>query len=65
MIVRSLKQRSRLTLALIALIPLVALSLSLWMQAQDSRTQALAHYQNEASAIARSFENILDQQKER
>lgn len=65
MIVRSLKQRSRLTLALIALIPLVALSLSLWMQAKDSRTQALDHYQNEALAIARSFENILDQQKER
>lgn len=50
--IRSLKHKQLIALVLIALTPLFALTASMWMQAQNSKEQAVQTYQGYADTIA-------------
>ena len=63
--IRSLKHKQLIALLLVALTPLFALTASMWMQAQNSKEQAVQTYQGYADTIAIAFEKELDRQKER
>lgn len=63
--IRSLKHKQLIALVLIALTPLFALTASMWMQAQNSKEQAVQTYQGYADTIAIALEKELDRQKER
>lgn len=63
--IRSLKHKQLIALLLIALTPLFALTASMWMQAQNSKEQAVQTYQGYADTIAIALEKELDRQKER
>ena len=63
--IRSLKHKQLIALVLVALTPLFALTASMWMQAQNSKEQAVQTYQGYADTIAIALEKELDRQKER
>ena len=60
--IRSLKHKQLIALLLIALTPLFALTASMWMQAQNSKEQAVQTYQGYADTIAIALEKELDRQ---
>ena len=49
--IRSLKHKQLIALVLVALTPLFALTASMWMQAQNSKEQAVQTYQGYADTI--------------
>lgn len=57
--IRSLKHKQLIALLLIALTPLFALTASMWMQAQNSKEQAVQTYQGYADTIAIALEKEL------
>lgn len=63
--IHSLKHKQLIALLLVALTPLFALTASMWMQAQNSKEQAVQTYQGYADTIAIALEKELDRQKER
>lgn len=54
--IRSLKHKQLIALVLVALTPLFALTASMWMQAQNSKEQAVQTYQGYADTIAIALE---------
>lgn len=57
--IRSLKHKQLIALVLVALTPLFALTASMWMQAQNSKEQAVQTYQGYADTIAIALEKEL------
>ena len=61
----SLRARQLTALALTALVPLIALGLSLAMHVSETRTQSLARYHDDVSAVAVFFEKAVEEHRER